>query len=89
MGKIVNIHQAKTHLSRLIEEALAGEEIVIAKAGQPKVKLTVVADQPAFRTPWEGFGCMRGQIWIADNAFDPMREEEIEMWYPTSVDPAL
>ncbi|NLT69206.1 MAG: type II toxin-antitoxin system prevent-host-death family antitoxin [Verrucomicrobiaceae bacterium] len=42
----VNIHEAKTHLSRLIERAEQGEEIVIAKAGTPKVRLTPVADSP-------------------------------------------
>lgn len=87
MTKTVNVHEAKTHLSRLIEEALAGEEIVIAKAGKPKVRLTVIEAPRVYRTPWEGAGCMRGQIWIADDAFDPMPEEELALWYPDSVDP--
>lgn len=42
----VNIHEAKTHLSRLIEKALAGEDIVIAKAGRPLVRLTVIPPKP-------------------------------------------
>ena len=41
--KTVNMHQAKTHLSRLVEEAAGGEEIVIARAGQPLVRLVAVA----------------------------------------------
>ena len=42
----VNIHEAKTHLSRLIEKALTGEDIVIAKAGRPLVRLTVIPAAP-------------------------------------------
>jgi prevent-host-death family protein len=43
MNMEVNIHEAKTHLSRLIEKALTGEEIIIAKAGHPLVRLTAIA----------------------------------------------
>ena len=43
---VVNIHEAKTHLSRLIERALLGEEIVIAKAGRPVVRLTALPPKP-------------------------------------------
>ena len=46
MTKTVNVHEAKTHLSRLLEEAMAGEDIVIAKAGKPKVRLVPVEDPP-------------------------------------------
>jgi prevent-host-death family protein len=42
----VSIHEAKTHLSRLIEKALAGEDVVIAKAGRPLVRLTVISPAP-------------------------------------------
>ena len=42
----VNIHEAKTHLSRLIEKALTGEDIVIAKSGRPLVRLTVIRPKP-------------------------------------------
>lgn len=54
--KITNIHEAKTQLSKLIESALAGEEIVIAKAGKPLVKLIPYQDNIEPRTPggWEG-----------------------------------
>ena len=41
----VNIHHAKTHLSRLIEKALTGEEVIIAKAGQPVVRLVAISPQ--------------------------------------------
>lgn len=87
MSKTVNVHQAKTHLSRLIEEALAGEDIVIAKAGKPKVKLTVVQEAVRYRTPWEGAGCLRGQISVGENAFDPLPESDYEPWPPNSAGP--
>ncbi|MND34536.1 hypothetical protein D3C80_251550 [compost metagenome] len=45
--KTVNIHEAKTHLSRLVEEAANGEGIVIAKAGKPMVKVVALEDAPA------------------------------------------
>jgi prevent-host-death family protein len=54
---VTNIHEAKTHLSRLIERAAAGEEIVIARAGKPVVRLIAYQDaQPPKRTPgiWKG-----------------------------------
>ena len=56
--KIVNLHAAKTHLSRLVEEAASGEEIVIAKAGKPVVRLVPVAVRGRRRT----FGALKGQI---------------------------
>jgi prevent-host-death family protein len=54
--KISNIHEAKSQLSKLIESALAGEEIVIAKAGKPLVKLIPYEENKQPRTPggWEG-----------------------------------
>jgi prevent-host-death family protein len=54
---VANIHEAKTHLSRLIERAAAGEEIVIARAGKPVVRLIAYQEQkPPKRTPgiWKG-----------------------------------
>jgi len=54
--KITNIHEAKTHLSRLIESVMAGEEVVIAKAGKPLVKLIPYEVNKKNRQPggWEG-----------------------------------
>jgi prevent-host-death family protein len=49
MSVDVNIHEAKTHLSRLLEKALAGEDVVIMKAGKPLVRLTPVATAPMLR----------------------------------------
>lgn len=74
MAKIVNIHEAKTHLSRLIEEAVQGEPFIIAKAGKPVVQVTAIdAPQPAAvrRT-----GFLAGQISVPDD-FDQMSRDEI------------
>jgi len=77
MAEIVNMHQAKTSLSRLVERALAGEEVVIARNGEPLVKLVPVEKKREPRVP----GKYKGQIWIAPGCFDPMTEEELEEWY--------
>ena len=73
--KTVNIHEAKTQLSRLVEEASKGEPFVIAKAGKPMVKVT------ALGAPADGegkrLGFMAGQISVPDD-FDRMGEIEIE-----------
>jgi prevent-host-death family protein len=56
--KTINIHAAKTHLSGLVEEAAAGEEIIIAKAGKPMARL-VALEQPKFG---KAFGALKGRI---------------------------
>ncbi len=68
----VNIHQAKTHLSRLIERVRAGEEITIAKAGEPVAKLVPIRPTGGERK----LGSARGQIWMAPNFDDPIPELE-------------
>jgi prevent-host-death family protein len=66
--KIVNIHAAKTHLSRLVEEVGEGEEIVIAKAGRPVAKLVAVEPAHARRRP----GALKGRIRIARDFDAPL-----------------
>ena len=56
MSVAVNVHEAKTHLSRLLEQALAGEEVIIMRSGRPLVKLTPVAAAPRRRTVGSGKG---------------------------------
>jgi prevent-host-death family protein len=76
---IVNIHEAKTHLSKLIEKAVQGEPFVIAKAGKPMVKVIAV-DTPAEKKK-KRLGFMKGKISVPDN-FDRLYEREIEeMFY--------
>jgi prevent-host-death family protein len=66
--KAVNIHAAKTHLSRLVDEAAAGADIVIAKAGKPMVRLVPVVSRGRRR----GFGAMKGRIRIAASFDAPL-----------------
>jgi prevent-host-death family protein len=73
----VNIHEAKTHLSRLIEKAVAGEPFVIAKAGKPLVKVVAI-DTPEVQPSRLGF--LKGQFTVPDNFKDIGREEIEEMF---------
>ena len=59
----VNVHEAKTHLSRLLERAAAGEEIVISRAGRPVARLVPYEARDRPRAP----GSMRGAIWLAED----------------------
>jgi prevent-host-death family protein len=82
--KTINIHEAKTHLSRLVEEAAQGQPFVIAKAGKPMVKV-VPLDTPARKRPKRlGFLADQfaiGQFSVPDD-FDTMGSAEIEeMFY--------
>jgi prevent-host-death family protein len=74
----VNMHEAKTHLSKLVAKAVAGEPFVIAKAGVPLVEVkAVVPPEPKKRE----FGWLRGQFAVPDD-FDTMFQKEIEeMFY--------
>ena len=67
---MTNIHEAKSQLSKLVERALAGEEVVIAKAGKPMVRLVPVRDSDA---PRKG-GQWKGKVFIADD-FDELPED--------------
>ena len=73
--KIVNIHEAKTQLSKLVDEASKGEPFVIAKAGKPMVKVTALGVPVG--TEIKRLGFMAGQISVPDD-FDRMGEAEIE-----------
>lgn len=73
--RTINIHEAKTHLSRLIDQAAKGESFVIAKAGKPLVKV-VPLDAPAAEQV-RRLGFMAGQIAVPDD-FDRMGGAEIE-----------
>jgi prevent-host-death family protein len=74
----VNIHEAKTHLSRLVEEAAVGEGFIIAKAGKPMVKVVPLDDRA--KTAKQRLGFMRGQIKVPDD-FDTMFAEEIQAMF--------
>ena len=68
----VNVHEAKTHLSKLLQRAECGEEIIIARAGKPVVRLQPVAERPKRRVA----GIDRGKVFIHDDWDDPLPEFE-------------
>jgi len=70
--RTINIHAAKTHLSRLVEDAAAGEEIVIAKAGKPIARLCPLGEPKRKRM----LGRLGGKLVVPDN-FDRLYEDEI------------
>jgi prevent-host-death family protein len=70
--RTLNIHEAKTHLSRLVDEAVAGESFIIAKAGKPMVKVTALEPPQALNR----LGFMDGQCSTPAD-FDTMGQEEI------------
>jgi prevent-host-death family protein len=73
--KTVNIHEAKTHLSRLLAEVEGGQEVTIARAGRPIARL-VRADPPSKRV----LGLERGKIWIAEDFDAPMPDDWLDEW---------
>ena len=73
--KVVNIHEAKTHLSRLLLDVENGQEVTIARAGRPIARL-VPAEKPRKRE----LGLERGQIWIAPDFDDPMPADWLDEW---------
>lgn len=68
----VSLYEAKTHLSRLVDRAAAGEEIVIAKSGRARARLVPLEDTRALRTPGQGKG-----KWRVGRAFDAPLPEEV------------
>jgi prevent-host-death family protein len=77
MADTVNIHEAKTHFSKLLARVSAGEEIVIARAGKPVARLGPIREPtPKKRVP----GRDKGKIWMAKD-FDIMSEQELDDWY--------
>ena len=65
-----NIHEAKTHFSKLLERVLKGEEVIIAKAGKPVARILPVVPSVTARTP----GIDKGKITIMPNFDDPLEE---------------
>ncbi|MBA2261931.1 MAG: type II toxin-antitoxin system Phd/YefM family antitoxin [Solirubrobacterales bacterium] len=74
MATQVNVHEAKTQLSKLLKRAEAGEEVVIARDGTPVARLAPV-EQPAVQLGWA-----KGKVWIADD-FDAWDDELEEMFF--------
>ena len=73
---VVNVHQAKTQLSRLLAQVEAGEEVVIARRGKPVAQLV-----PCKPRGKRQFGAMKGKLDLPDSFFfDPLPEEELRAW---------
>lgn len=72
----ITIHQAKTHLSRLIAQAERGEEVIIARGKTPVARLVPYEREP----PTRGFGSMKGKVWLDDSFWEPLPEEELKLW---------
>lgn len=74
----VNIHEAKTHLSRLLERVALGEEVVIAKAGKPVARLVPVDEHPKRRQ----LGIAKGDFTVPDDFNDPLPKEIEDLFWP-------
>ncbi len=79
----VNIHEAKTHLSRLLQRVAAGEEITIARSGVPVARL--VAVQPMTKT--RPIGMDRGKIWVAEDFDAPLPDDLLKEFYGGELPP--
>ncbi len=79
--KTINIHEAKTHLSRLVEQAVAGEPFIIAKAGKPLVKVSALTASDSDQIHRTGF--LAGAFTVPDD-FDRMGENEISKLFSGS-----
>ncbi len=82
MQRRVNVHEAKTNLSRLLERVEHGEEIIIARAGKPVASLVPYRDKRRNRTP----GSMKGRLWIAAD-FDETPSEIAESFHAGDIFP--
>lgn len=72
----VKIHHAKTHLSRLIEKACEGEEVIIARGDEPLVRLEPLRTKKGQRKP----GSLKGKLKIGREFFEPLPEAELNSW---------
>ena len=74
MTILVNVHEAKTHFSRLLEQAHSGQEILLAKAGKPYARLMPLERDTAKRQP----GRLQGRV--TEAFFDPLPEDDLDVW---------
>ncbi len=74
---IFTIHQAKTNLSRLVERASKGEEVVIARGSKPVARLVPVGEVKGKRRP----GALKGKLVVDAKFFEPLPESELKRWW--------
>jgi prevent-host-death family protein len=74
VAQIINIHEAKTHLSRIVDEVAAGEEVIIAKAGRPVAKLSPLSAGPAKKK----LGLLKGKVRVPADFDAPLPDDVID-----------
>jgi len=79
----VNVHEAKTHLSRLLQRVAAGEEITIARAGIPIARLVAIEST----APKRPLGFAKGQVWVADDFDAPLPADLLAEFYGGELPP--
>ncbi len=79
---MANMHEAKTNFSKLVERALDGEDVVIARAGTPVARLVPYVEERPRRVP----GALKGRIWMAPD-FDETPEELVDLFYDSDLFP--
>jgi prevent-host-death family protein len=80
----INIHAAKTNLSKLVDQAAAGDEIIIARAGKPVARLMPLASERSRRV----LGALEGKIFVAGNFDDPLPDDVLDLFEGRDADPA-
>lgn len=87
----INLYEAKTQLSSLVERAASGEEIVIAKNGKPMARLVALpAEQPKRQIPWGDLAdrlTPEQRKQLCDDIAAPMPDDAIDVWYNSSIFP--
>ena len=73
----VNIHEAKTHLSRLLQRVAEGEEVIISRAGKPLARLVAIREEKSVRP----LGFARGEVWVADDFNAPLPDDLLAAFY--------
>lgn len=79
----INIHEAKTHLSRFVDRAAGGEEIIIAKAGKPMAKLVPLLDTSSRRN----LGMFKGKLNVPDDFDAPLSDEVVKLFESNVIEP--
>jgi prevent-host-death family protein len=74
--RFIKVHEAKTNLSKLIERACRGEEVIIARGSTPVVRLVAIREGQGRRQP----GVLRGKLRVGPEFFEPLPAEELTPW---------
>ncbi len=87
MTKAFNIHEAKTHFSKLVDQAAAGEEIIIAKAGKPVAKLVSIDAQVIKEKKPRKIGLLAGKMKVPDDFDEPLPDDVLALFYESPLFP--